>query len=318
MSSVIEVKHLVKRYKKSTVNAVDDVSFSVAEGEFFTLLGPNGAGKTTIISILTTTLTKTSGAVTIAGRDSDAQASAIRKDIGVIFQAPSIDLNLTAEENIRLHACLYGLYTFMPLFLLMSEEYQKRVFSLTDVVGIKDVLFTPIKTFSGGMKRKLEIVRSLMHRPKVLFLDEPTTGLDPVSRRNLWDYLHDVRKKERTTIFLTTHYLDEAEEADHVCVIDEGKVLLYGTPADMKGKLVQEYLLLDAKDREALKRDIEPWGSRLVDGRPLRLRLGEGVEAQEIIRSISVPLSFLDIERPTLEEAYVTLVAKNSEEEIAV
>lgn len=311
MGAVVEVKNLVKRYKKASVNAVDDVSFSVAEGEFFTLLGPNGAGKTTIISILTTTLTKTSGSVTISGRDSDADANAIRKDIGVIFQAPSIDLNLTAEENIRLHACLYGLYTFTPFFSFMSEEYKKRVFSLADVVGIRDVLFAPIKTFSGGMKRKLEIVRSLMHKPSVLFLDEPTTGLDPVSRRNLWEYLHDVRKREHTTIFLTTHYLDEAEKADHVCVIDQGKVLLYGTPASLKGKLVQEYLLLDAKDREALERDLNPWRSRLSGTHPLRLRLGEGAQAQEIIRSVSVPLSFLDIERPTLEEAYVKLIEKD-------
>lgn len=316
MSVAIEVQNLVKRYKNAIKNAVDNVSFSVGKGEFFTLLGPNGAGKTTIISILTTTLTKTAGTVTIGGRDSDADANAIREHIGVIFQAPSIDLNLTAEENIRLHASLYGLYMFMPFFSLMPERYKKQVSSLAELVGIQDVLFAPIKTFSSGMKRKLEIVRSLMHKPSVLFLDEPTTGLDPVSRRNVWQYLHDVRKREHTTIFLTTHYLDEAEKANHVCVIDDGKVLLYGTPADMKGKLVQEYLLLDAADRSTLIHDLAPWHLRIseADRHPLRIRLTEEIQAQEIIRSISVPLSFLDIERPTLEEAYVKLLEKNNKD----
>ena len=240
MIAAIEVKNLVKRYKKATRNAVDDVSFSVGEGEFFTLLGPNGAGKTTIISILTTTLSKTAGSVAICGRNIDDDEKGIRENIGVIFQAPSIDLNLTAEENIRLHASLYGLYAYMPFFSLMSEQYKTQVYALAELIGIKDVLFDPIKTFSGGMKRKLEIIRSLLHKPSVLFLDEPTTGLDPVSRRGLWKYLHEARKREGTTIFLTTHYLDEAENADHVCVIDEGKVLLYGTPADMKGRLAAD------------------------------------------------------------------------------
>ena len=316
MSSAVEVKNLVKRYKKATKNAVNDVSFSVGEGEFFTLLGPNGAGKTTIISILTTTLNKTSGTVTIGGRDTETDSNAIRDNIGVIFQAPSLDLNLTAEENIRLHASLYGLYTFMPFFSLMSEAYKKQVNTLAELVDLKDAIFVPIKTYSGGMKRKLEIIRSLMHKPSVLFLDEPTTGLDPVSRRDVWEYLHDVRKREGTTIFLTTHYLDEAEKADHVCVIDDGKVLLYGTPADMKGKLVQEYLLLDAEDRGALARDLAPWHLRIDEAsqHPMRICLDEETQAQEIIRAISVPLSFLDIERPTLEEAYVKLIEKDHAE----
>ncbi len=319
MAVAVDVKNLVKRYKKAEKNAVDDVSFSVGEGEFFTLLGPNGAGKTTIISILTTTLSKTAGVVAIGGRDIDKDESAIRDNIGVIFQAPSLDLNLTAEDNIRLHASLYGLYTFMPVFSLMADAYKKQVTSLAELIGIKDVLFNPIKMFSGGMKRKLEIIRSLMHKPSVLFLDEPTTGLDPVSRRDLWEYLHEVRRREHTTIFLTTHYLDEAEEADHVCVIDEGKVLLYGTPADMKGKLVQEYLMLDAADRTALVRDLAPWESRIADknAHPLKIRLDESAKAQEVIRAIGVPLSYLDIERPTLEEAYVKLIEKDHTNGIA-
>lgn len=231
---VIEVKNLVKRYKKAKVNAVDGVSFYVEEGAFFSLLGPNGAGKTTAISILTTLLSKTSGEATINGFDVERQPGKVRQEIGVIFQNPSLDINLTAEENIRFHANLYNLYAYRPSFALMDPKYQKTVMNLAKVVGLNKDIFRPVKTLSGGMKRKLEIIRSLMHNPKVLFLDEPTTGLDPVSRKNLWQYLKEIRRKTKTTIFLTTHYLEEAEGSDYVCIIDNGKVVAKGTPEEIK------------------------------------------------------------------------------------
>lgn len=231
---IIEVKNLVKRYKKAKVNAVDDVSFHVNEGAFFSLLGPNGAGKTTTISILTTLLSKTSGKVEIAGYDVHKQPEKVRQVIGVIFQNPSLDINLTAEENIRFHANLYNLYSYRPSFSLMAEKYQKEVLRLAKVVGLNKDIFKPVKSLSGGMKRKLEIIRSLMHNPKVLFLDEPTTGLDPVSRKNLWQYLKEIREKTTTTIFLTTHYLEEAEGSDYVCIMDNGKIVAHGTPAELK------------------------------------------------------------------------------------
>src|SRR3990167_8038703 len=225
MDSIISVKNLIKRYKKAEKNAVDDISFEVKEGEFFAFLGPNGAGKTTTISILTTTLSKSGGDVTIAGYDIDKQAAQVRRNVGIIFQNPSLDLNLTAEENIRFHSILYGIYPFAPSFNLMSSEYKKRVNELSQIIGLGKDIFKQIKTFSGGMKRKLEIIRSLMHKPKVLFLDEPTIGLDPISRRDLWKYIQSIRKKQSTTIFLTTHYLDEAEDADHICIINHGKIV---------------------------------------------------------------------------------------------
>ena len=224
-SRVIEVNDLVKRYRKSTVNAVDGVNFYVEEGAFFALLGPNGAGKTTIVSILTTVLSQTSGSVSVAGYDLETKASKVREKIGVIFQNPSLDANLTAEENVRFHANLYGLFPFRPSFSLMSESYKRRVKRLASVLGIEKALHKPVKTLSGGMKRKLEIVRSLMHNPKILFLDEPTTGLDPVSRMNLWNYLQEIRESEKMTIFLTTHYLEEAEGADYLVVINNGKLV---------------------------------------------------------------------------------------------
>jgi ABC-2 type transport system ATP-binding protein len=231
---IITVENLSKRYRNAEAPAVDNISFSVGEGEFFAFLGQNGAGKTTTISILTTTLAKTAGSVTIAGYDIDREAREVRSRIGIIFQRPSIDLDLSAEENIRLHACLYGLYAYRPFFSWMPKAYRDRVTELAEIMGIAGELRKPLKTYSGGMRRKIEIIRSLIHRPAVLFLDEPTQGLDPVSRRGLWNYINAVRKEDGTTVFLTTHYIDEAENVDKLCMIQQGKIVFSGAPAELK------------------------------------------------------------------------------------
>src|SRR5579859_5033508 len=199
MQPIIEVSNLTKRYKRATRNAVDGISFNVAPGELFALLGPNGAGKTTTISILTTTLSPTSGKAVIAGYEVRTQARLVRRQIGIIFQNPSLDVHLTAEENVRLHAVLYGVYPFRPSFGAMPSSYQEQVMSLATVLSLQDDMFKPIRRFSGGMKRKLEIIGCLIHKPKVLFLDEPTIGLDPASRRSLWEYLANVRTKYNMT-----------------------------------------------------------------------------------------------------------------------
>jgi ABC-2 type transport system ATP-binding protein len=229
MEPMIRVEHLVKRDRKSQVAAVDDISFDVQPSELFALLGLNGAGKTTTISILTTILARP-GQVAIAGHDLDRDATAVRRNIGIIFQNPSIDEHLPGEENIRLHVAIYGLYGYRPFYRTMPAEYRQRVERLAHVVGLEDDLFKPVKTFSGGMKRKLEIIRSLVHRPGVLFLDEPTSGSDLVSRRSLWAYLRNVRTTDGTTLLLTTHDLEEAEKADRVRVIDRGTIAMIGTP----------------------------------------------------------------------------------------
>jgi ABC-2 type transport system ATP-binding protein len=234
---ILEVEHLTKHYAKSPTPAVDDISFNVSEGEFFAFLGPNGAGKTTTISILTTTLGITSGSVKIAGYDVEKQAKEVRERVGIIFQKPSIDTNLTAEENIRFHACLYGVYPYRFTFRMMPKSYRERVLNLAEIVGIGDQLFKPVKKMSGGQQRKFEIIRSLIHTPKILFLDEPTTGLDAVSRRGVWEYLNNVRHENGTTIFLTTHYIDEAEGADTVCIINHGKIAACCSPAQLKTTL---------------------------------------------------------------------------------
>lgn len=252
---LVEVDRLVKRYKRAKTDAVNGISFTVRAGEFFALLGPNGAGKTTIISILTTTLSATAGTVRIAGLDVNREASAVRRSVGIIFQNPSLDMNLTGEENIRFHAILYGLSPYRPRFAMMPRAYRQQVGELAALLRIETDVFRPIRTLSGGTRRKLEIIRSLMHRPQVLFLDEPTKGLDPTSRRDLWQYLRSVQTAG-TTVFLTTHYLDEAESADNICIINKGNVIAFGGPADITAKLLSEYLLVDAKDRVGLRAEL--------------------------------------------------------------
>ncbi len=307
---MICVEQLVKRYNKASTNAVDGISFTVAPGEFFALLGPNGAGKTTTISILTTTLSATAGRVTIAGHDLGREAATVRQCIGIIFQQPSLDLNLTAEENIRFHAVLYGLYPFRPAFGLMPRAYRQQVRELAEILGIEKEMGQPVKTFSGGMKRKLEIIRSLIHQPRVLFLDEPTSGLDPASRRSLWDYLHEVREHNGTTIFLTTHYLEESETAERVCIINHGKVVSFGTPDEIKSELIQNYLLIDTLNRDRLRTELQQLGLTFQETPEFRIHLN-GRSIQEIIKSIETPLTVVKTHMPTLEDAYLAIVGRD-------
>jgi len=309
---VISVENLTKRYKGADRPAVDNISFSVGEGEFFAFLGPNGAGKTTTISILTTTLSKTSGELRIAGFDVEKEARKVREQIGIIFQQPSLDPNLSAEENIRFHACLYGMCAYRPSFKMMPASYRTQVLELAGIVGLQDVLGKPIKKLSGGMQRKLEIIRSLIHTPRVLFLDEPTQGLDAVSRRGLWDYINTVRKRYGTTVFLTTHYIDEAENTDTVCVINHGKIVSLSTPDEMKHKLLRQDLIIDADNREALIMELSGLQLDYKANGQIVVPF-QGRTAQELIAKLRTPLSVLKIHEPSLEDAYVELLHKTGE-----
>ncbi|MDB4881866.1 MAG: drrA 2 [Gemmatimonadetes bacterium] len=220
----IRVEHLVKQF--GDVTAVNDVSFEVRRGEIFAFLGPNGAGKTTTIRMLTTLLRPTSGSLQLDGLDPVSQRDEVRRRIGVVFQDPSLDQDLTAWENMEIHGVLYG---------VPRTERRARTDQLLALFELADRGKALVKTFSGGMRRRLEIARGLLHTPKVLFLDEPTLGLDPQSRNQMWSHVQQLNASDGVTVFLTTHYMDEADRvANRIAVIDHGRIVAIGAPADLK------------------------------------------------------------------------------------
>ncbi len=221
---IIQVKNLVKDYKG--FKAVDNVSFSVKEGEVFAFLGPNGAGKTTTIKMLTTLLKPTSGEVKINGFDPVTQEDEVRHSFGIVFQDPSLDEDLTGRENMEIHGMMYG---------MEDKLLKQRTDELLKMVELWDKKNEQVKHYSGGMKRRLEIARGLLHHPKVLFLDEPTLGLDPQTRNLIWNYIRDLNKKEGVTVFFSTHYMEEAERfADTITIIDHGKIIVKGTAKELE------------------------------------------------------------------------------------
>jgi ABC-2 type transport system ATP-binding protein len=221
-------------------------------------------------------------------------------------------MNLTGEENVRIHAILYHLFPYRPLYRLMPSAYRQQLRELADVVGLGADVFKPVKRLSGGMQRKLEIIRGLMHHPRVLFLDEPTSGLDTVSRRNLWQYIGELRRRHDITICLTTHQLNEAEEADRVCILDHGHVVALGTPRDVKGQLVHDRLYIDADDRAALRRRLLAMKVPFSEDGVFVVEL-DGRTAHEVVRGIDEPLTVLRTESPTLEDAYLRILASGDE-----
>ena len=221
---MIKVKNLTKKFDDFT--AVDNISFSVKEGEVFAFLGPNGAGKSTTIKMLTTLLNPTKGEIDVAGFNVAKDSSNVRRNIGIIFQDPSLDDELTAFENLEFHGILYD---------VPKKERRKKIDELLKFVELDDRRDSYVKEFSGGMKRRLEIARGLLHHPKIIFLDEPTLGLDPQTRNHMWNYLKELNKDEKTTVFFTTHYMEEAEKmAERIAIIDHGKIIATGTAEDLK------------------------------------------------------------------------------------
>src|SRR5512142_599562 len=231
--SIITVQNLSKQFK--TLKAVDDISFSVDEGEVFGFLGPNGAGKTTTISILCTLLSPTAGSSQIAGYDCVKNPDEVRAAIGLIFQDTTLDSGLTAYENLKFHAYLYN---------LDRKLTERRIDEMLEVVELQGRKHDLIKTFSGGMKRRLEIARGLLHYPRVLFLDEPTLGLDPQTRNTIWDFIEMLRKKEKITVFMTTHYMEEAENCGRIAIIDHGRIIALDTPRKLKEMLHGDIITL--------------------------------------------------------------------------
>ncbi len=236
----IEVEDLVKSYGE--VDAVRGVSFAVPPGEVFGFLGPNGAGKSTTINVLCTLGTPTSGAARVSGFDVVTERDAVRRHIGLVFQDPTLDLHLTAAQNLRLHADLYD---------IDPGVVGARMDQLLEMVGLADRRDQPVMTFSGGMKRRLEIARGLMHSPRVLFLDEPTIGLDPQTRSSIWRYIRALQEAEGTTIFMTTHYMDEAEFCDRIAIMDRGEIVVLDTPEALKAGVGADRVVLGTADDDA-------------------------------------------------------------------
>jgi ABC-2 type transport system ATP-binding protein len=300
--TIIQTENLTKQFDHFL--AVDHIKFSVEKGEIFGFLGPNGAGKTTTIKMLTTLLFPSDGSASIAGYDILKQRAKVRENIGVVFQEPALDTELTGKENLDFHARMYG---------LIPETRKKRitqVLSLVDLLEKKDVL---VKHYSGGMKRRLEIARGLMHSPTVLFLDEPTLGLDAQTRRAIWEYIKQLNTEENTTIFLTTHYMDEADFlCDRIGIIDHGKILVIDTVDTLKKSVGHDVITLSCSHNQKLQKRLthEPWISNIT---PHASFLTLGVERGEekiptifeIARTENISISSIDVRKPTLDDVFL-------------
>ena len=300
--NIVEVEELSKKFGQLT--AVDKISFNVNEGEIFGFLGPNGAGKTTTISMLCTLLKPTSGKATVNGFDITKQRADVRRSIGLVFQDSTLDEYLTAEQNLRFHAYAYK---------VPSKEREARISELLELVELSDRRKNKVSTFSGGMKRRLELARGLLHSPRVLFLDEPTQGLDPQNRRHIWDHIHNLRKKHNLTIFLTTHYMDEAENCNRITVIDHGQIVALDTPDKLKDMVGGDLVTLKAEDNEAAikelqqKYNLSPFMER--DSIVFSVPQGEKFLVK-LMGSFENKLTSISIRRPTLDDVFLKLTGR--------
>jgi ABC-2 type transport system ATP-binding protein len=304
---IIKTEKLTKKFNNLT--AVDSVSFSVNKGEIFGFLGPNGAGKTTTIKMLTTLLNPTNGSAEVTGFDIKNQRDQVRKNIGIVFQEPALDTELTGKENLDYHARMYG---------LDSDKRKKRtddVLKLVDLENKKDVM---VKNYSGGMKRRLEIARGLMHYPKVLFLDEPTLGLDSQTRRAIWDYIKKMNKNEGTTVFLTTHYMDEADYlCDRVGIIDHGKILVIDSTSNLKNSIGNDVITLSCSSINKLTSRLkeESWikNTKKHDSF-LTIGVEKGEEKIpviiEIAQTLDIKIKSISVRKPTLDDVFLSFTGR--------
>jgi ABC-2 type transport system ATP-binding protein len=313
--NVIEVDHLVRKFGDFT--AVDGISFEVHEGEIFGFLGPNGAGKSTTINMLCTLLHPTSGRALVNGFDIRREQSKVRDSIGLIFQDPSLDDRLTGRENLQFHAMLYD---------VSRADFLKRADAVLDMVELTDKANDIVRTYSGGMKRRLEIARGLLHHPRVLFLDEPTVGLDPQTRRHIWEYLNRLREQEKLTMFMTTHYMDEAENCDRIAVMDHGQIIALDTPENLKGMVGGDIVTVRTADNVKASEKIKTVHG--LDTRP-------GPDGQIIVETergdqfipqmmttladsgSPVIVTSVSLRRPTLEDVFIKLTGRAIRDEEA-
>jgi ABC-2 type transport system ATP-binding protein len=304
--AAIEVRNLVKRF--GPIAAVDDVSFDVGNGEVFAFLGPNGAGKTTTINILCTLMRPTSGQARVGGYDVCTQRDAVRRSIGLVFQDPSLDDELTAAENLSFHAQLYA---------VPAGERRKRIEEVLRMVDLWERRHAVVRTYSGGMRRRLEIARGLLHYPRVLFLDEPTIGLDPQTRDHIWGYILELKQRHDITIFMTTHYMEEAEHCQRIAIIDRGRLVALDTPDALKRMVGADVVVIRTEDNDQAAREIEERYQSAVhrDGRYLRLEVQNGAEfIPKLTCELQVPVTSVELHRPTLDDVFIKLTGRDMRE----
>jgi ABC-2 type transport system ATP-binding protein len=312
MPHAIETRQLTKVY--GSLKAVDKVDITVESGEIFGLLGPNGAGKTTIISMLCTILKPTSGTATVNGYDIVKEANKVRKSIGIVFQDPSIDDRLTGRENLYMHANLYG---------IPASEHKERIDRILKLVELEDRADDLLRTYSGGMRRRLELGRGLIHYPKVLFLDEPTVGLDPQTRDHIWKYIRDLKKAQDITVVLTTHYMDEADRlSDRIAIMDHGKIVILDTPPKLKETLEGDVVAVKANNIDALSelvtKSLGLEKKQIVDGAlEFTVRNGKSVmpRIMELATQNNIYVESILLREPNLEDVFLHYTGRTIRED---
>jgi ABC-2 type transport system ATP-binding protein len=294
----IAVRGLVKNFGE--VRAVRGVDFEVAAGEVFGFLGPNGAGKTTTINMLCTLAKPSGGTASVAGHDVVSERDDVRRNIGLVFQDPTLDGYLTAAQNLKLHAELYG---------VQSNLVKPRMQQVMEMVGLWDRKDSPVATFSGGMRRRLEIARGLMHSPRVLFLDEPTIGLDPQTRRSIWTYIRELKQREEITIFMTTHYMDEAEWCDRIAIMDHGQIVALDAPETLKAGVGRDRVTIHTDDDQAAIAAIaDKFGLEAViaeDAVTFGVTSGEEF-VPRLFAELGLPIRSVSVSRPTLDDVFMS------------
>jgi ABC-2 type transport system ATP-binding protein len=296
--AAVSVRGLTKTYGE--IAAVRGIDFDVADGELFGFLGPNGAGKSTTIKILCTLATPTSGTATVAGHDVRRERTQVRRSIGLVFQEPTLDAYLTAEQNLRFHGELYG---------VPRAQLRDRMDEVLTMVGLDERRGDLVQTFSGGMRRRLEIARGLLHSPHVLFLDEPTIGLDPQTRASIWDYIAELRRREQITVFVTTHYMDEAEHCDRIAIMNEGEISVIDTPEALKSGIGADRVQIrTADDEAAIRRLAELFGiDAAIHEDAVTFAVPGGAQfVPRLFNELQVPIETVTVTRPSLDDVFMT------------
>ncbi|MCX5856018.1 MAG: ATP-binding cassette domain-containing protein [Deltaproteobacteria bacterium] len=304
--AIIETRALAKTYGK--IQAVRGIDLNIEKGEIFGLLGPNGAGKTTTIGMLCTIVRPSSGSASIAGHDIVREPAEVRRNVGIVFQDPTLDTILTGRENLKLHALLYG---------VPSDIREKRIKELLELVDLKDRAKDITRTYSGGMRRRLELARGLLHRPAVLFLDEPTLGLDPQTRARIWDYIRKMAQKEQTTIVLTTHYMEEAEQVcDRVGIIDHGRIIALGSPEDLKESMGGHMVILRMKEAPLDRIRALPYVSEATQNDDIvEITMEEAhLHLPDLLLNIR-NVECVETRAPTLNDVFIKLTGRDIREE---